>query len=406
MGSMIHLAVGRLEIDWGKNHGFADHSGLFQPADVADVPYHYVDDDGVHFSELKEGMAKPLSQVVDRIELLGHTMAVCEAEFRYLSGLNCFDAVACSFDMLRSALAEVDVSSLSADYDESDDFGKFFRRQIAPRLGLAGLPPDELHAFGEGMENLTPHSVLRLLAFNPSARDLPVTWAFKDLEDNGWARRTDFARPLDRSRRFLIVTEGSSDAAILRHALRLLMPHVEDFFEFVDMDEGYPFAGTGNLSKFVQGLVSIGILNNVVVLFDNDAEGGYNHERCLRLNLPGNMRVLRLPDLPEFLDFETEGPEGRGRADVNGRAVAIESYLDFHDAPRVRWTSFKEAMRTYQGELVGKDTYKRRFLDQRFRQQGYDYGKIEAVLRMIIANCVAMRETEELRTLAVEFGDN
>lgn len=118
------------------------------------------------------------------------------------------------------------------------------------------------------------------------------------------------------------------------------------------------------------------------------------------------MRVLRLPDLPEFLDFETEGPEGRGRADVNGRAVAIESYLDFHDAPRVRWTSYKEAIRTYQGELVGKDSYKRRFLDQRSRQPGYDYGKIEAVLRMIIANCVAMRETEELRTLAAEFGDD
>jgi hypothetical protein len=28
MGSMIHLAVGRLEIDWGKNSGFADHGPL------------------------------------------------------------------------------------------------------------------------------------------------------------------------------------------------------------------------------------------------------------------------------------------------------------------------------------------------------------------------------------------
>lgn len=39
MGSMIHLAVGRLEIEWGKNEGFRDHSALFQgEADVADVP--------------------------------------------------------------------------------------------------------------------------------------------------------------------------------------------------------------------------------------------------------------------------------------------------------------------------------------------------------------------------------
>lgn len=44
MGSMIHLSVGRLEIDWGKNHGFTDHSPLFQPSDLAQVPYYYVAD--------------------------------------------------------------------------------------------------------------------------------------------------------------------------------------------------------------------------------------------------------------------------------------------------------------------------------------------------------------------------
>lgn len=46
MGSMIHLAVGRLEVDWGKNRGFQDHSALFQgESDVADVPYFYVGDE-------------------------------------------------------------------------------------------------------------------------------------------------------------------------------------------------------------------------------------------------------------------------------------------------------------------------------------------------------------------------
>src|ERR1700737_238122 len=44
MGSMIHLSVGRLEIDWGKNRGFSDHSGLFQTTDVTSVPYYYVKD--------------------------------------------------------------------------------------------------------------------------------------------------------------------------------------------------------------------------------------------------------------------------------------------------------------------------------------------------------------------------
>ncbi len=51
MGSMIHLAVGRLEIDWGKNQGFRDHSALFQgETDVADVPYYYAgEEEGTDF---------------------------------------------------------------------------------------------------------------------------------------------------------------------------------------------------------------------------------------------------------------------------------------------------------------------------------------------------------------------
>ena len=45
MGSMIHVAVDGLEIDWGKNDGFRDHSALFQPGDLTQVPYWYVDED-------------------------------------------------------------------------------------------------------------------------------------------------------------------------------------------------------------------------------------------------------------------------------------------------------------------------------------------------------------------------
>src|SRR4051812_8878372 len=101
MGSMISLAVGRLEIDWGKNNGFVDHSALFQTSDVAPVPYYYAGDETAGkdgepawevITELKDGLSKPLSQVIDRITLLGHTRAVCEKEFAALAEFNGFDA--------------------------------------------------------------------------------------------------------------------------------------------------------------------------------------------------------------------------------------------------------------------------------------------------------------------------
>ena len=49
------------------------------------------------------------------------------------------------------------------------------------------------------------------------------------------------------------------------------------------MEEGYPFTGTGNLYRFCQGLVSIEIENNIVVVYDNDAEGLENYEKTSKL---------------------------------------------------------------------------------------------------------------------------
>ncbi|WGJ14700.1 HEPN/Toprim-associated domain-containing protein [Methylocapsa sp. D3K7] len=408
MGSMIHLAVGRLEIDWGKNSGFTDHSPLFQPTDLARVPYYYVNEEGKTyidstgqeryelFAELKDGMSKPLAEVIDRIELLGHTLQHCEREFKYLSEFNSFDDQRFTFEELKLALVSIDVNAISADYGEmGEDFGKFFRRQLCDRLGLDAIAKDPGYArydCSEGMENLSAYSVLRLLALNPKALNLPVTWQFADIENGGWADRRVFVRPLDQSNRFLIVTEGSSDAKIIQHAFKLLKPHIPDFFNFVDMEEGYPFSGTGNLFRFLQGLFSISIRNNVVVIYDNDAEGVANYERSCALNVPANMLILKLPNSPAFAEFDTLGPNGRYKANINGCAAAIECYLDLGAMPLVRWTSFNSRTDTYQGELINKTEYMRSFLDQRERVQGYDYSRIEAVLDMIINNCVHMRE--------------
>jgi hypothetical protein len=224
-----------------------------------------------------------------------------------------------------------------------------------------------------------------------------------DVEEGGWAKRSDFVKPLDQSKRFLIVTEGSSDAAIIKHALGILKPHIADFFDFVDMEEGYPFSGTGNLYKFVQGLISIAVQNNVVILFDNDAEGVMNFNRCTGLNVPDNMAILKLPDIEQFCDFDTIGPNGKHRANINGQAAAIECYLDLEVAAEVRWNNYNSKLDAYQGELIGKGAYVRNFLNQMSKNADYDYGRIALVLDMIVARCVKMREAFLDRELEQEF---
>ena len=75
------------------------------------------------------------------------------------------------------------------------------------------------------------------------------------------------------------------------------------------MEEAYPFSGTGNLFRFLQGLISISIQNNIIVIYDNDAEGLANYARSCALNVPTNMLILKLPDSPDFAEFDTIGPK-------------------------------------------------------------------------------------------------
>ena len=417
MGSIIYLALGRLELDWGKNSGFTDHSALFQEPDVADFPYFYAGGgelpeptpDGKQWevvTELKEGLSKPLPEVIDRMNLLGYSKRYAEAEFKQVMSMGDSESSGLTFELLHKALKEVELDKVSLDYGEGgEDFGKFFRREISPRLRLREIVGEDLDEWSVGyaMENLSPYAVMQLLADNPRARELPVNWQFNDVAENGWAKRSEFVCPLAPSNRFLIVTEGSSDAYVLRHAFRLLRPHIADFFHYVDMQEGYPFTGTGSVFRFVQGLISIAVQNNIVVLYDNDAEGCAGFARTQELNIPENMRVLRLPDMPRFKMFKTTGPSGKSTSDINGKAAAIECYLDLHESPLVRWSSYNAKQDTYQGELVNKDDYTKEFLRQRERVDGYDYSGIEAVLDMLIDACGAMKEATQLSS--IDFGD-
>lgn len=393
MGSLIHLAVGRFEVDWGKNNMFTTHGELFQPRDVGFVPYSYWDKDAEAVSDvLKEGASRSLRRVLPRLALLGHSVTTAEAEFASIEEQS-GEPLSITFDQLAQALTDFDVSSPILDATGDHDFGEFFAREIYVRLGLDRFGGERWLArdLGYALENLSPASVMVLLGLNPKNLDEPVTWQFADLIEGGWVDRESIFDSLGRVRRFLIVTEGSSDARIIGQGLRLLRPDVADFFSFVDMEEGYPFTGTGNLHRFCQGLVSIGIENRVSVVYDNDAEGAARHRDTRSLRLPLNMRAICLPANDRLRAFSTEGPEGSGIFDINGRAAAIECYLDLgygeSERPKIRWTSYRSADGVYQGELIGKERYYRRFLKFNELPAGYDASGLELVLDAIIRAC-------------------
>src|SRR5712691_9074135 len=125
MGSMIHLAIGNFEVDWGKNNVFTMHGVLFKSSDVTQVAYNYVDDDGKIVIEMHEGAARPLSSVVHRLELLGYTLKGARREFEAVLTSLAIEEPLVTFDMLAEALQRVNVEEVVVDDYEHHDFGKF-----------------------------------------------------------------------------------------------------------------------------------------------------------------------------------------------------------------------------------------------------------------------------------------
>ena len=150
--------------------------------------------------------------------------------------------------------------------------------------------------------------------------------------------------------------------------------------------------------------MSIGIQNNILIVYDNDAEGASKLRATRSLSLPSNFRAIKLPPLEAFETFNTIGPSGPTIENINGKAAAIECYLDL-DAdglpdPVVRWTSFNRELGVYHGELEHKTQFMKRFLQLRSAKESYNYERIEAVLDAIVAECVSIAEHKQMSGLA------
>lgn len=139
--------------------------------------------------------------------------------------------------------------------------------------------------------------------------------------------------------------------------------------------------------KFAEGLAKINVQNRVLFVLDNDAEGVDGLARIEALGMPANMRALTLPTLPALSAIPTLGPEGAGIADINGRAAAIECYLDLAAGgapdPVVRWSNWKRSIGTYQGTLEAEDVYARAF-HAHASEPSYDTSKLMAVVDEIV----------------------
>ena len=370
MGTMITLGVGKLEINWGKNDFYENFRDLFQPNDWKDIKYYYAD----NVVESKKGYSRELALVKPRLDLLGYTLenikAIYESAYtEYCDVMGEYADSVLTFEEYFNVFSKINLSKVNTLTEDDDwDFGEYVTKCIFEDKEIQRLLKKYSlgRKSGEFYENLPPRLLVRVLCENPTAKDLPLQWYMADHVQNGWSKEEDLSPKLEDKDKILIVTEGKSDTFILQTSINKLFPAISDFFYFIDMEENYPFTGTGNLYNFASGLTKIKIQNKTIIVFDNDEAGIFSYKKCKeKLDAISNLKFYHLPNMDEFKYFLTVGPTGDSYQDINGKAVSIECFLDLDfnssKAPKVRWTIYNEKSNKYQGALISKDEYTRTF---------------------------------------------
>jgi hypothetical protein len=435
----ITLSVGDITLTYNTMHIGMDHGMLFQECDRkrlrrSTINYEFYEEHPeLDLAGHEECFCRTLQSVVSRLELLGFTLDTARVEYERsvetdlenreeltaaaatltTGDIELLDPsrrpAAMSFDEFLVFIRAHAVNDLSNEFnsDLSGEGRRAVRGRFVDDPDADRLPREEFYNdidgysersyFGGLIGFLSAYATLRVLAENPANLNLEVVWDHGAFVHAGWARMEQFVPGARRTQTYLIATEGSSDTHILKRALNLLRPDIEDFFKFIEMEGGHPFPGTGNLAKFAEGLVKIDVHNKVVFIFDNDAEGCEAHASLHRLEFPANMRAMVLPSLEELRSFPALGPEGVANADINGRAAAIECYLDLRLPNRkpaqVTWTNFKDKLKTWHGSLDFKTSYVTAFFgqtSQSIEDGSYDTGKLAKVLDALLQQCHQM----------------
>ena len=135
----------------------------------------------------------------------------------------------------------------------------------------------------------------------------------------------------------------------------------------------------------------INVINNIIAIFDNDTAGLIGFKKTKSKIKNNNILITHLPDMEEFKNFKTIGPNGESVCDVNGKAVAIECFLDLtknDETPSVRWTNYEKDPDKYQGSLINKEKYSKSFFSSNLQDGSYNVDKLKYLINTIIQEYV------------------
>lgn len=167
--------------------------------------------------------------------------------------------------------------------------------------------------------------------------------------------------------KIIILTEGTTDTEVLEPSLKLLYPHLCEYYSFMDFGVKPP-GGVGLLMNAVKSFVGAGIENRIIALFDNDTAAFSAVESLKDIDILSNILVTHYADTDLGKNFPTQGPTGLVHQNLNGLAGSIELYFGADVLNKngkltpIQWKGFDERIEKYQGEILHKDELKKNSL--------------------------------------------
>lgn len=206
--------------------------------------------------------------------------------------------------------------------------------------------------------------------------DLIIRLDISDLVGGGWYEQdqavcdealNNLKANYPVNEKVVILTEGSSDKFILEESLKLLFPHLADYYSFMDFAASNAAGGAGSLVASVRSFAGSGISNRIIAIFDNDTAAKVALVSLERTNLPGNIKVLQYPNIDFAKNYPALGPSGVVNMDINELACSLELYLGEDvltvEGKRVpiQWKGYDASVKKYQGEILDKAGVLKRF---------------------------------------------
>ena len=188
-----------------------------------------------------------------------------------------------------------------------------------------GFPSAEQYRFGI-------FGIFARLAVEAVSPEEQLVYDLSHLVGGGWVQEDEpiteaesqMYADFQLAEKVIVVTEGDTDKEVLDRSLRLLYPHLADYFHFFDFSLRKLGGGAGELANLVRAFAAAGVRHRILALFDNDAAAKDALSTLDWSGLPKNIAVRHYPDIGLAQDYPTQGPSANIRMDVNGLAGSLE----------------------------------------------------------------------------------